>query len=311
MTPDELDGLLEQVGRVPVADPDPSFAAALEERLVAEHATTDVAHRGRRAWIGRSLLAAAAIVAVVAVATVAVPGGDTPVTLANTSDARVALPDGTIAEADAGLELPDGTVVTAGDEPVIIDGVTVAPGDSVRIVDGRVEPVADRDGDVAAPGDGRDEPDRPGDTSSTTVAAGPGPTVVGPAPAPTDRPDQPSSTTTTSTTRPPTTTTTVAPRPAELDLTTRRADRRVGLAWSRFAGDSFARYVVVRSVSTGDGPPPGLTGPKSGEQVFSSTDPAVREHVDALPPGVTHAAYRVFALDAQGRVLAQSPSRRA
>ncbi len=309
MTPDDLDARLESVaGRVP--PPDPAFSDRLEARLTAVHqlvADEPAPHPARRVWL-RPLLAAVCLIVVVAAVALAAPSSDDPVlALDAASDARVVLPDGSVVDAEAGLELPDGTTITAGDDAVVIDGTTVAPGQTVVIRDGEVRFEASPDDPVAAPPE-RPVGDRPTTDPTTTTTSRPGdrppdrtspPTIVT---APPVAPTTPATTP-----RPADSTTTTTSRPADpspLSLTARRVDdRRISLTWTAYRGGDFDRVVVVRTVSTGTGPPPRPVAPTDGAVVLTSGDPQTLGARDTPAPGVTASAYRVFVLDASGVVV--------
>lgn len=313
-TDDRLDDLLEgAAGTTPA--PDPGFADDLEARLLAAHPGRPVGltGAGRRRMAAPLLAAAAVLLALMLV--VGREDSAEVLRLQHASDARIVLPDGSVAVAVEGLALPDGTVIVAGDDPVAIAGTVVEPGERAEIRDGRVEVVrsgrddgaAARDpgrGDadeVADPGPGSPPPagtDEPPPTTRPTSRPAPlpgdGPVPVPPkpqAPPPTSPPDPPPSTTTTS-------------RPAEpvrLDLRAERTDRgTVRLRWTAYRGADFARYVLVRSEETKG------EGPTEGQVVFTSRDQRLVTTDDRPPAGSGRVVYRLVVLDDADRVVGRS-----
>ena len=211
---------LEDAGRQPVPDVDPSFAEALEARLLAVAASAPPSpepprRRGPSRWVrvaaSGATLAVAALVIALVVAGTRPPADDAVLValeLVAPVNVEVALADGTTLEDPDGLVLPEGTVIVVGDGGSARIGETVLrPGDIATVEHGdlRVEhrgvvgsvpatpgPSGARADCLALAGrdaraDARPDPSTRRDAEADADAATPAPTSGGmpPTPAPT------------------------------------------------------------------------------------------------------------------------------
>lgn len=294
---DDLERRLTQAGQRPTPDADAAFADGLEDRLRLM-AADRARHPSRSTWwrpAGALVAAAAVVVTAVLVMT---PSSDrAPLEVTVAGDAKIVLPDGTAFDGNRAIDLPDGTTIITGPDGsatiVTEDGQLVVGADQrVRIVDGRPEASPDPVSTTTTT-----EPVRqaPGDPTTTSVA--PSTTVR-------DRPPADATTTTTSTLPPASTTTSTAPRdvsPLRLDAV-RSRDGHVELSWSQWNGE-FRRYVLLRAPAPAD---PVWPRADRTQVVMSTTDRARRHWIDAVERDV-RVRYRLAVLDAQDRVVAESP----
>ncbi len=285
---DELNDRLSEAGGAPAPAPRAEFAASLEDRLRAIHATGMTGPAAPTTPFPRTRLlvtiTAAVVLVIAAVSAAALRNdGHRQVQLTSATGALLVLPDGSVIPGVAGLRLPDGTVIRTGPEGrANVRGVELGANAEGVIVDGRLR--------VGRPAP---TPTRPPTTATTRR---PGPTVA-PTRPPGTRPTPP----------PPTT---VRSRPATLRLTaTPERAGRANLRWSGYTGPGFDRYLVLRRLGRDQAPPgPAYPADAGTEVVAQIRDIGTTAAVDQLPDRATTATYRVVAVAADGRVLATSPS---
>jgi hypothetical protein len=265
--PDDLSRRLDRLG---ATTPPPPTEALLAD-LDADRLGRAPEHRARVFRLPVVLPAAAVAAVVLGFVLVAFGGSSEPrtITIATASDASVLQAEQSV-PATSGLVLEEGAHITTGPQgSVTVGEETLGPNEEAVVEHGRLRRLRRylrrHAVTTTAP------------TTSTTVAA--------PAGSPT-------------TTAPPAPTTTAAPPapsaanvPVTLQLVGRRlANGNVGLAWSRYEGADFARYVVLR---------------EDRDVVARRLTADGREAVDrSAPAGPTR--YVVVVLDGQGRPVARS-----
>lgn len=253
-----IEELLEQMGRTPIADPDELTVARIEQRWrsVAEGSTDTSASRSRSVRgqsVGQTrrpsrrvavsgataLIGVAASVALI----VAVQGrtNDSDHTVvADATDVVVVLPNGETIEPLAGEQLPDGAVIEAGDAASgEIGAVAVSPRARYVVRNGTIEPY----GGVAATIPRSSNPVVDTTVRSTTAVTG-----GNGAGTPSTQVAEPQG----PTTQPKTTTPGSGVRPARLNVRALAEPKpngkgtRVQIAWTKTDRPEVRRYVVIR-----------------------------------------------------------------
>lgn len=336
---DDVLRLLEEAGERPVAAPDPSFADALEARLLAVAASAPAPEaasgarpvtasgpvparrtrpaRLRLALAGGLLAGTAAIAVLVGIAWSGRPVA--PPELSAPVNVQVALADGTILEDPDGLRLPDGAVIRVGSGGSARIGDTVlAPGDVATVEQGRLS--VEHAQPVGAVPSATPSPDEPAGATSTprptpaptrTLSPAATPTAVPTGPRPTPSPSpartpaptgQPGTPVPAATNPPPTPTpspTIVRPR---LRARVLFEPTRVRVTWTATPG--AASYVLVTSRSRlGPAPRPRYPDGRILGEFSRPPETPLRYQV---PDGVIEVRLLVVALAPDGTVLARS-----
>lgn len=278
---------LERLGAQPAPSPDPVFVDRTEDRLRAVAAAGGAGEPGRAPGVGgwrrRTPVAALAAVLLVIVAVIIGTAPDhTELRLLAAADAVVVHPGGAVERAVSGLELGEGDLVRTGPRgSAEAGGLVLGPNMAARVVDGRLRVAPD----LSVP---------PVSTVPTTSV--PLPDVAGSPP-----PGDPSP----STEPPPARETSATPGaeqpPEALVLRARWQKGVVTAAWSRYEGERFAAYLVLRAAAP-DEPEYGRDGATTVVAVVRDRDQTGA--FDREPPA--DPLYRVVAVDREGRELARS-----
>jgi len=300
----DIEELLEQMGRTPVADPDDLAVARIERRWRAAseglpHAAESRPVRASRRYgtpsrrvavAGATALVgvAASVALVVAVQSRSI--GTERIVVADATDIVVVLPNGETVEPLAGEQLPDGAVIQAGDAASgEIGAIEVSPRTRYVVRNGSIERYDESPGTTASP-----------PASSVSIPATSTTGVVGASGAvtPTSRPSEPKAPTT-----PPTSNTTpTGPRPARLGVRATAEPKpggrgsRVQVTWAATDRPEVRRYVVIRVRSWN-----GRTLP-AGKRIASIKAGGNRAAIDRNPKPGTF--YVVAAIGPGNRVIA-------
>jgi hypothetical protein len=331
---DDLRVQLERLGRRPVPTPRPEFADELLRRLQSGEADvlpmpTPLHDRDRRRRAPVRIAAlgsiAAALLLVIGVLSV-LSGGDSKqqvtfdfdpssTSKSNTVDGVKVNDSGKILQ---DIDVQDGWVTATcskGGQFRLANGEVreCKQGDTMQlyVLGKRIFDVQPAAGPAVATVSTEDASVATGDTTSTTVAQAQSVTTPS---APSTNSSSSTTVTSSTTTTGQSTTTVTKPAPSsvppsestklELTVAAERGDKQVTFNWSPYTGPNFGRYVVVRSTGLAA---IGFPASGDGTEIWSSTDPATVSYIEAqLPLEVEFARYRLFVVDAAGKVLASS-----
>ena len=297
MDKDRLEGILHELGKMPVADADEFSIARIAARWRdASTSGTSTARRSasaarplrRPAVVGSTVLIgiAASVALIVAVQD---PSPQTSLVVAYSQGVTVRLPDGEVVTPLAGEELPEGAIVEAGTGAKGLIGVDViAPLSRYVVINGRLQPQTS-----AGPiGTDAPRPDTPTTTTPRATTTGlPGDSPTGSTLPPTSSPQVTAQPTPTSSALPP-----KRVPPARLAVSAGRKGTKVVVSWAPFGGPGVKRYEVIRVRSWN-----GSTLPK-GKKIATVNRNKATSATDGRPQAGTF--YVVAALGAKGKVLA-------
>ena len=276
MSDRDLHDQLERLGRRPVPPPRPEFVESLLARIQLTDDLREpapVIYLRRKTWAGARVVFAGAAAAVLlgAVGMLALArGGSDPSTKVNVQAAS-----GTADTVSA--EVEDGKLVVSSSE---------------ELEDGEHTATCTQGGVLKYEGGSLDC-----DTGDMFILVTAGGKILSATPIP-SAVETPAEETPTTVTTP------------DLELTSTEQGAGVSLIWSAATATGPTSYVVVRKVGgPEDAQPPAIAAPTDGEvrQEISQAGPVtVEESFEDLDPTNDKVAYRVFALDSDGNVVAQS-----
>ena len=316
MNVETLTQQLQSMGADEAPEPRPSFVTELETELRRSTAPLPVPvaprrdrQRGRGPGPAFPALAfAAALVVLIGVIVVRPGGSQHELRVATAVDAMVVLPDGTVGPAAPGQLVPDGARIVTGSEGHVTAGKSeLGPNQEGVVKSGVLAP--DPAPKVAAPPVTVPTTKPFVTTPTTTKVTAPvptsTPTTAAPKPVPTTEPAPTTVKTEPVATKTPDDPSTKDPRtPVALKLDSIVWNGGAKLRWSAYQGPDFAAYLVLRATAP-DEPVYPVVRPtvQVGRPI---TDPALTGYWDQVddPAGQ---AYRVVAVDRDGRLLGISP----